>query len=582
MAIHPGTMIESLEKISLLKWMPYLAIGLFIGLYLLPLGSRPLFAPDETRYGEIAREMIAADDWVVPRLNGLRYFEKPVMGHWLNAMSLKVFGETEFGVRFPTAFLTGLTALIVFCFARRKASAATAGLAAVIYLTFGQVYALGTLALLDAILTFFLTAALALFFLYTDVETRAARRWYLFLFGLFCGGAFLTKGFLALAIPVLVAVPYMIQQKRIKDLFVQLPWIPIASALLVIAPWALLIHRAEPDFWHYFFWVEHIQRFSGASEGQHPQPFWFYLPGLLLGALPWTFLFPVLFLQGGGGTTQSERRETVFLWLWLLFPIFFFSLSSGKLLTYILPCFAPLAILLGKKLSATALAISKYWSWAVALLAAIFVLAIAALLLLPLVPATKELSLYGPGEQGKLYLLYGTLLFTLLLLAGAWKAGNGKQAYWYALAFSVPLLMVSFLLPADLLRSKAPGEFLTQFQDRVGKKSILVSANNPLREVCWFFKRDDTYIFVAPGEVRYGVSHPDAKGRLVMDSQAENAKTKLDVFNAFVEQWNRKERTVILVLPEDVYRLYREELQAIPEPDRIESDGKFVFAEFFP
>jgi 4-amino-4-deoxy-L-arabinose transferase len=580
MDIHPEIMIRSLEKTSLLKWMPYLGIGLFLVLYLLPLGSRPLFAPDETRYGEIAREIIAADDWVVPRLNGLRYFEKPIMGHWLNAASLKVFGETPFGVRFPTAFLTGLTGLIVFCLTRRKSSVATGGLAAVIYLSFVQVYAMGTIALLDAILTFFLTAALALFFLYTEAETRGTRRRYLFLFGLFCGGAFLTKGFLALAIPVLVAVPYMVLQKRIKDLFVQLPWIPIGSALLAIAPWALLIHRAEPDFWHYFFWVEHIQRFAGASEGQHPQPFWFYLPGLMAGALPWTFLFPVFFLKDKDEKKQSERRETVFLWLWFLLPILFFSLSSGKLITYILPCFAPLAILLGKKISVSALKMSKYWSWAVFLLAAIFVLAMGGLFLLPLVPATRELSLYGPNDQNKLYLLYATLLVTVLMLTGAWKATNGKQSYWYVLAFSVPLLMVNFLLPADLLRSKAQGEFLSKYQDRVGRKSILVSPGDPLREVCWFFKRDDVYMFVAVGELRYGVSYVDAKNRLIMDHEAD-PPAKLDEFNAFVAKWNREGRTVIFVGREDVYKLYRE-LNAIPEPARIESDGKLVFAEFFP
>jgi 4-amino-4-deoxy-L-arabinose transferase len=580
MDIHPGKMIGSLEKTSVMRWMPYFGIGLFIVLYLLPLGSRPLFMPDETRYGEIAREMLAADDWIVPRLNGLRYFEKPIMGHWLNAASLAVFGETEFGVRFPTALLTGLTGCIVFCFARRRASAATAGLAAVIYLTFAQVYALGTIALLDAILTFFLTAALTLFFLYTDAKTRAAQRCYLFLFGLFCGGAFLTKGFLALAIPVLVAVPYMVLQKRIKDLFVQLPWIPIASALLVIAPWAVLIHRAEPDFWHYFFWVEHIQRFTGASQGQHPQPFWFYLPGLLLGALPWTFLFPVLFFQSRGSSTLSGRREGQFLWLWFLLPIFFFSLSSGKLYTYILPCFAPLAILLGKRLSPDLFKMSKWWSFAVFLLATIFVVAIAALLLSPLLPATKELSIYGSNEQSKLYLLYGTLLFTVLVLTGAWKATNGKQPYLYVLAFSIPLLMVNFLLPADLLRSKAPGEFLVKYQDRVDEKSILVSHDDPMREVCWYFKRDNTYIFVAPGEVRYGVSYADAKERLIMDHNAE-PPAKLDEFNAFVARWNREERTVILVVPEYIYRSYRK-LQAIPEPDRTESNGEFVFAEFFP
>ena len=572
-------MSESSVKPLVVKWMPYFGIGLFLVLYLLPLGNRPLFTPDETRYGEIAREMVATGDWTVPRLNGLRYFEKPIMGHWLNALSLKVFGETAFGVRFPAALLTGLTGLIVFLFTRRRARAEVAGLAAVIYLSFIQVFALGNIALLDSILNFFLTASLAFFFLYTEAVGRAAQRRYLFLFGLFCGGAFLTKRFLALAIPVLVAVPYMVLQRRIKDLFLQLPWIPILTALLVIAPWAIMVHRAEPDFWHYFFWVEHVQRFSGAAKGQHPQPFWFYLPGLLLGALPWTFVLPVLFFKNKGDNSEAEKKETVFLWLWLLLPIFFFSISSGKLLTYILPCFAPLAILLGKALSDNSIRMSKWWGGAVVLLGMIFVSALIALFLLPLLPATEEISLYGPDGQGKIYLLYATLLSPLVLLLGAWRAANENKPYWYVLAFSVLLFMVSFLLPADTLRSKAPGEFLRTYQDRVDERSILVSGDL-LRDVCWFYKRNDSYVFVGAGELRYGIAYDDAKDRLIINHHGAELPT-MNEFNVFVRDWSSKGRTVVLILRNNIYNTYKE-LEAIPDPDRIERYGRWVFAEFFP
>ncbi|MBU0942971.1 MAG: phospholipid carrier-dependent glycosyltransferase [Proteobacteria bacterium] len=560
----------------MLKWMPFLALFLFIVLYILPLGSKPLFMPDETRYGEIAREMVATDDWIVPRLDGLRYFEKPIMGHWLNALSLMAFGETEFGVRFPTALFTGLTGFFVFCFARRKRGLITGGLATVIYLSFTQVYIMGTVALLDAILTFFLTGGLFFFFLYSEARSRAGQRGYLFFFGLFCGCAFLTKGFLALAIPVIVAVPYMLLQKRFRDLFLQLPLIPIVSALLVIGPWAFFIHRAEPDFWHYFFWVEHIQRFTGAAAGQHPQPFWFYLPVLLLGAFPWTVFLPLLFI--GGNWTRTDRGETQFLWLWLFLPIFFFSLSSGKLATYILPCFAPLAILLGKKIGADFLTMNKWWSRSSFLLALLFFLILGVLFLFPLF--TKETIIYALDEQKKLYLLYATLVISSLAMGGACIFQKAKRIPLFVFASCLPLLMSNFLLPQELFRSKAPGDFLSRFEDRVDEKSILVSHDDPLREVCWYFKRNDVSIFVAPGEVRYGTSYVDARDRLIMD-HAATPPAGLDEFIQFVEKWNKKNRTVVLVVPEFIYTLYRK-LNAIPEPDRLESNGKFVFAEFLP
>src|SRR5262249_48844072 len=108
---------------------------LFVLVYLLPLGVRPLASPDEVRYGQIAREMIMSGDWVSPHFNGVRYFEKPVLGHWLNALSLTALGENPYAVRLPVALATGLSALIVFLLARRFLARSTAVLSTAIFLT---------------------------------------------------------------------------------------------------------------------------------------------------------------------------------------------------------------------------------------------------------------------------------------------------------------------------------------------------------------------------------------------------------------------------------------------------------------
>ena len=91
------------------------AIGIFVLLYIIPLGIRPIILPDESRYAEIPREMLTSGNWIVPKLNGLRYFEKPVLGYWLNASSIKLFGENAFAARLPSALATGLSAFIIFC-----------------------------------------------------------------------------------------------------------------------------------------------------------------------------------------------------------------------------------------------------------------------------------------------------------------------------------------------------------------------------------------------------------------------------------------------------------------------------------
>ena len=112
-------------------------IGIFLLLYILPLGARPLFYPDETRYAEIPREMIASGDWVVPRINGLRYFEKPVLGYWLNATAMNLFGQNAFSLRFPSAISVGISALMVFLLLQRFAGGYSAGIiAAVVVIVF--------------------------------------------------------------------------------------------------------------------------------------------------------------------------------------------------------------------------------------------------------------------------------------------------------------------------------------------------------------------------------------------------------------------------------------------------------------
>ena len=325
------------------KW--HLAvIAIFLLLYLLPLGERPIFIPDEDRYAEIPREMIASCDWIVPHLNGLRYFEKPVLGYWLIAASIKMFGENAFAVRFPSAMAAGFSALMIFWLVRRFAGGNFIQIiAALVFLTCFEVYGVGTFNVLDSILAMFVTAAMTSFLYAYSAEPATPKRLaFLVLFGIFCGLAFLTKGFLAFAVPVVVIVPFLIWEGRWKELFV-IPWLPIAAAVLVVMPWAVMIHIREPDFWHFFFWNEHIKRFLSDS-AQHHESFWYFFLTFPAAALPWTFLFPAVIsgLQKTGMQTSIIRYAIC----WFLFPFLFFSISKGKLLTYILPCFPPFAMLI--------------------------------------------------------------------------------------------------------------------------------------------------------------------------------------------------------------------------------------------
>jgi 4-amino-4-deoxy-L-arabinose transferase len=156
--------------------------SLYLLLYILPLGFRPIFIPDESRYAEIPREMIASGDWIVPHLDGIRYFEKPVLGYWLNALSMKAFGENAFAVRFPSAMATGLSAFIIFLLVRRFSNRNFLGaITAVIFLTCFEVYGVGTFNVLDSTLAMFGTAAMAsFFFAHTEGTSGKKRRVFFF------------------------------------------------------------------------------------------------------------------------------------------------------------------------------------------------------------------------------------------------------------------------------------------------------------------------------------------------------------------------------------------------------------------
>jgi 4-amino-4-deoxy-L-arabinose transferase len=483
----------------------------YLAVYLVNLDTRPLARMDEFRYAEIAREMLATSNWVSPRLNGLRYFEKPALGHWVEAATIAAFGENNFASRLPSALATGATALFIGLLAfRLTRNGATATLAAFIHLTFLAVFGIGTINILDPQLTLWLTLTIG-GYLWAWLEPGTYQRRALkILAGVACGLALLTKGFLALVVPVIVITPFLAWEKQWRELFRGL-WLPFAVAVLVALPWSLLIHLQEPDFWRYFFWEEHIRRFA-ADNAQHSKPAWLFLAAFPAMALPWTFALPAAIrgLRQGPG----DRAVLRFLALWLIAPFLFFSAARGKLLTYILPCFPPLAILLAVGLSrltgdehAARLRSGLTWltgCWAVLLLA---------LLLNHLAGVGKPF--FDATESARWGALAGALVAGIAVCVLALRAGRGQwQLLATGLAVLPLLLTIPFAIPNSIRLSKMPGAELATLTADLPPDALLISDGAYVHAVAWTAKRDDIYLLSA-GELKYGLSYPEDRHRLL-------------------------------------------------------------------
>ena len=328
-------------QIGGLRWWAWVALAV---VWLLTIQIRPMLDPDEGRYAEIPREMVATGDWTTPRLDGLKYFEKPALQYWATAALYSVVGLSNWSSRLWTVglgfgCLPLIYAWIARLYDRRSAVLAVAILAMSPY--FGII---GHLNLLDASFTFWMCATVLAFALAqaAPASSGTERNWMLACWAA-AALAVLSKGIVVFVLAGGTLVVYCAVERDLR------PWrrmhfawgVPLFLALA--APWFILVSLRNSDFAQYFFVHEHFQRFL-TKEAQRVEPWWYFLALLALGALPW-LLTMVRAAAGAWRESAStyQFKPLKFLLIFSAITLVFFSTSGSKLATYILPMFPPLA-----------------------------------------------------------------------------------------------------------------------------------------------------------------------------------------------------------------------------------------------
>jgi 4-amino-4-deoxy-L-arabinose transferase-like glycosyltransferase len=402
-----------------------------------------LLDPDEGRNAEVAREMALSHDYLVPHLDGLPYLDKPIVYFAAAAAAMTVLGPNEFAARLPAYLSTLATLILLVSFARRRWGPDAGWLAGIAFVTMPLVLAYARETIFDATLTFFMTAAILAL-----VEERPVLAWA----AMGLGG--ITKGPIALLLPLLAVLPWTLATGRSWRRLVSLP--ALGAFAVTALPWFVAVSLRHPDFPHYVFVRETLERVTTHSF-HRTAPFWYYLPIMLVGAFPW--VVPALARLGRWRTTWAARRDpaasdAILLASWALVPLVFLSLNQSKLPHYVLPLMPAVALAAARALAADSGATA--WRWSAGTVAGLGVLLLTLTLWLP-----APLSL-TPAEKAAIpptVLALGVVLLgaAMLVASGArWGRPDLAAAGYAVCVMAIPFAGARLLAAVGDDRSSAP------------------------------------------------------------------------------------------------------------------------------
>ena len=327
-------------------------------LFCLGIGNHGLWTADEPRVAEIGREMALTGNWVVPTLNQKAFLEEPPLYYASVAAAFKALGNVSEGVaRVPSVLFSLGGCVALFFLGTFLFSPRVGFLSSLILATSFEFFRVAHWLVVDSALACFIITAMTFFMMGYASEDKRKKLLHYVLFYISCVGAFFTKGFIGLAVPGLGILAFLAFERNPKELLRMHLWLGVLIFLVLTTPWFFGLREQGGDEYLRIFLVKnHLQRFLPGGSSGHHQPFYYYLLGFPEGFLPWSLLLvPVLFysFRRSSDLSPLERSGVTYLKCWFFMGIIFLSVASTKRILYLMPIFAPFAMLTARYVDST-------------------------------------------------------------------------------------------------------------------------------------------------------------------------------------------------------------------------------------
>ncbi|OQB76296.1 MAG: Undecaprenyl phosphate-alpha-4-amino-4-deoxy-L-arabinose arabinosyl transferase [Deltaproteobacteria bacterium ADurb.Bin135] len=436
-----------------LKNLIYLVL-IVVPLFSFGLTNHGLWSADEPRVAEIGREMALTGNWAVPMLNQRPFLEEPPLYYGTLALTFKALGVSDRVARIPSAIFAFATVLVLFFTVNFLFGPQIALFSGIILATTGEYFRVAHTVIVDSALTFFIACAMSLFIVgYLSDSNRKKLLCYILLY-ISCTFAFYTKGFIGIVIPGLGILSFLVADKNIKEIIKMRLWLGILIFLVLTLPWFITLwQQGGKEHLDVFLLHNHLQRFlpgkfsgtiSGEASGHH-HPFYYYLIEFPVGFLPWSLLLVPVFIHAFSRSDKSEtppEKGRLLAKCWFFAGIVFLSAASTKRTLYLMPLFAPMALLTSLYVESTLYRltdkIEKAFLWAFT--------AIFAVIGISAVPVYSSIQGIYPWIRGT-NLFPSTVLLSLLIVPSSvlamwflWSKNFGK--YWVTTIIPIVVGMV--------------------------------------------------------------------------------------------------------------------------------------------